>query len=175
MQLLTDLRYDAGQEGYGDKPLWRAGNDDVFSDHTVRVVLGHLSSAVEQAIALVDFTSRNHLPLHSADESFYTELSHEQNNVLRDLLGDELFSRNGHWFWFSLNETNESTLVYFPKFTLPDLDAQASRSSFNRHLNTEQLHAEVAMLKSMITGMESSKFWKIRLFWLKLKTLLGLN
>ncbi|MEX0268805.1 hypothetical protein AB3R30_06675 [Leptolyngbyaceae cyanobacterium UHCC 1019] len=171
---ITDLRYHAGQESYGDKPLWRAGNDDIYSDHTVRVVLGHLSSAVEQAIALVDFTSRNHLPLHSADESFYTELSHEQNNALVDLLGDQLFSRNGHWFWFSLNETNESALVHFPKFTSPDFDEQLNSSSSSR-LNTEQLHAEVKLLKSTIAGMESSKFWKIRLLWLKLKNLLGMD
>ncbi|MBM0742905.1 hypothetical protein JOY44_15035 [Phormidium sp. CLA17] len=172
---ITDLRYHAGQESYGDKPLWRAGNDDVYSDHTVRVVLGHLSSAVEQAIALVDFTSRNHLPLHSADESFYSELSQEQNNVLRDLLGDELFSRNAHWFWFSLNETNESALIHFPKFTSPELDRHLNKPASSSHLNTDQLNAEVALLKSTIAGMESSKFWKIRLLWLKLKKLLGIH
>lgn len=172
---ITDLRYHAGQESYGDKPLWRAGNDDVYSDHSVRVVLGHLSSAVEQAIALVDFTSRNHLPLHSADESFYTELSHDQDNVLRDLLGEELFSRNAHWFWFSLNETSESAPIHFPKFTSPNFDGHLNKPSSNYHLNTEQLRAEIELLNSTIAGMESSKFWKIRLLWLKLKKRLGMN
>jgi hypothetical protein len=172
---ITDLRYHPGQESYRDKPLWRAGNDDVYTDHTVRVVLGYLSSAVEQAIALVDFTSRNHLPLHSADESFYTELSQAQNNALRDLLGDEVFSRNAHWFWFSLNETSESQIMHFPKFTVPDFDDQSNRLLLTSLGNAEQLQAEVALLKGLIFAMESSKFWKIRLFWLKLKKLLGLN
>ena len=50
-------------ERYG---LWR-GND--WSGPRIR--LGHLDSCVEQAVAMVDFTSRNGVTLHTAAEDIH--------------------------------------------------------------------------------------------------------
>jgi hypothetical protein len=163
---ISDLRYSAGQEGYRGKSLWRFGNDNVYTDHQVKVVLGHLSSSVEQTIALVDFASRNHLSIHSADESFYTELNQEQTAELAQQLGEEFFSCNGHWVWFSLNEKEKTSTIHFPAFTLPN------PKEIESEVGLELLQAEVMRLKNTITAMESSKFWKLRSGWLSLKNTL---
>ncbi len=161
---ISDLRYCAGQEDYAGKPLWRSGSDDSYTDHNVRVVLGPFSSAVEQAIALIDFASRNHLILHSADESFYTELNPDQAQALQTELGDQMFSRNGHWVWFSLNEKEAQAPVYFPKFV-----SAANSKSAQPPPEVEQLQAEVTRLRNEIEAMQSSKFWKLRQAWFQLK------
>jgi hypothetical protein len=78
--------------------------------------IGYINSAVEEAIAIVDFTSRNELPLHSADHDLYTQIASDESksSELREMLGNQLFSLNAHWFWFSLNEGSEP--YTFPKF-----------------------------------------------------------
>ncbi len=65
--------------------------------------LGIIDSAVEQSIAALDFTTRNHLTFDSADHSFHTMLSGPEQSEMRKTLG-ELFDTQGHWFYFSLNE-----------------------------------------------------------------------
>jgi hypothetical protein len=68
---------------------------------------------VEQSIAAIDFCSRNRLDLHSSDESYHTEFTGPQWDELRTLLGDEYVSKNGHWFWFTLQEAKVE--VTFPR------------------------------------------------------------
>jgi hypothetical protein len=79
--------------------------------------LGHIDTAVEQAIAAVDFTTRNGVELHSADHSLRTELDAAQREVLTRELGPELFSLEASWFWFSLNESAGPHT--FPAFVAP--------------------------------------------------------
>jgi hypothetical protein len=101
MHDLSDARYigDAARF-YGENRIWKGKND--WSGP--RLQLGHISSCVEQAIAAIDFCSRNKLTLHSSDESYYTEINDTQMEGLVTVLGADFVSRNGHWFWFSLNE-----------------------------------------------------------------------
>jgi len=102
MHDLSDVRYlpESNYE-YGEFGLWKGNNWN-----GPRLKLGTIDTAVEQAVAIVDFTSRNKLSLYSSDHSFYTELGHDEAKIaeLREALGDDLFSLNGHWHWFSLNE-----------------------------------------------------------------------
>ncbi len=103
MHDMTDARYCKPEYAipYGDNGLWKGANAG-----SARVLLGHISSAVAQSIAIVDFTSRNKLTLHSADHELHTEFEQasSRKNQLKELLGDELFSLTAHWFWLSLNE-----------------------------------------------------------------------
>ncbi len=114
MHDMCDARY-LGEEArfYRDRPLW-TGNDWAGP----RVRLGHLESTVEQAIAALDFTSRNRVELHSADHSFHTELDRGRQAELERALGDG-FSLNGHWCYFSLNEGE-------PPFTFPRAEPVAA-------------------------------------------------
>jgi hypothetical protein len=116
MHDLSDARYGGpAARSYNDQRLWRGNN---WSGPRLR--LGHIDSAVEQAVAIVDFTSRNELPLHSADESIRTELWTDPAKIqeLRDLVGPDFISEQAHWFWFTLNEgTGPFT---FPKFVPPE-------------------------------------------------------
>ena len=73
MHDISDRRYSPSSNDYGGRPLWRGNNDG-----ETRVMLGHLNSAVEQAVAIVDFTTRNGLELCSSDHSFHTELTAPQ-------------------------------------------------------------------------------------------------
>ena len=100
MHDLSDLRYcSADALLYGPYGLWKGNN---WSGPRLR--LGHIDSAVEQAVAAVDFTTRNRLTLDSADHSNRTELADpDKQKEMEDLLGP-LFDLQGHWFYFSLNE-----------------------------------------------------------------------
>jgi hypothetical protein len=107
MHDMCDARYlGEGSRFYRENVLWTGNDWD-----GPRVRLGHVESTVEQAIAAVDFSSRNRIELHSADHSFHTELAADQQRQLQASLG-ELFSLNGYWFYFSLNEGE-------PPFTFP--------------------------------------------------------
>jgi tetratricopeptide (TPR) repeat protein len=99
---ISDVRYEAPParpvgERYG---LWR-GND--WSGPRVR--LGHLDSCVEQAVAMVDFTSRNGVTLHTAAEDIHGAIGAHafRIEVMERTLGD-LWAAQAHWCHFSLNE-----------------------------------------------------------------------
>lgn len=108
MHDLSDGRYLGPDYTSYSSALWR-GNDWTGP----RIRLGHIDSNVEQAVAIVDFASRNGLPLRSVDYSFDRDLSADQKKELRRLLGDDFACSLGHWFWFSLNEAKGA--VSFPK------------------------------------------------------------
>ncbi|GEM_PF-593296 len=120
MHDLSDTRYSSEQQlEYGGHGIWK-GND--WSGP--RLKLGIIDSAVEQSVAALDFTTRNHLTLDSADHSFHTELTGEQQAEMKSLLGD-LFDTQGHWFYFSLNERPGP--YKFPKFTKPGASREKPR------------------------------------------------
>jgi hypothetical protein len=112
MHDLSDVRYCSEEQlEYGGHGLWRGNN---WSGP--RVKLGIIDSAVEQSVAALDFTTRNRLTLDSADHSFHTDLTPEQQEEMRSQLG-ELFDVQAHWFYFSLNE--KPGPYKFPKYTRP--------------------------------------------------------
>jgi len=113
MHDMSDLRYSGkGQSSYNGRGLWKGE-----SAGETRLHLGNVDSAVAQAISILDFTSRNQLTLDSADHSIDLEINQAPGRVqeMRDLLGDEMFSLQAHWFWFTLNE--HAGPFTFPKFT----------------------------------------------------------
>ena len=97
---MSDVRY-APETSYQGRGLWKGRDDDGS-----RIRVGLIDSAVPQSIAVQDFAARNRITLDSADHSFDVELKQVPGRVqeMRALLGDELFSLEGHWFWFTLNE-----------------------------------------------------------------------
>jgi len=110
MHDISDTRYNGdGVRYYGENGLWKGKNNCTGP----RVHLGHINSCVEQSVAIVDFCSRNMLTLHSSDESYHTEISDENWEKLIDALGNDYVSKNGHWFWFTLNEA--AVEITFPK------------------------------------------------------------
>jgi hypothetical protein len=113
MHDMCDLRYGAaGNLDYGDHGIWKKTDFD-----GPRLKLGSIDSAVEQAISIFDFSTRNHLPLHSADHDLHSAFGDDQARLseLKELLG-EMHSLNGHWFYFSLTEVPGP--YRFPKYSL---------------------------------------------------------
>jgi hypothetical protein len=99
MHDLSDTRYSSEEQlAYGGHGLWKSNN---WSGP--RLKLGIIDSAVEQSIAALDFTTRNHLTLDSADHSFHSELDAGRQAEMSRIMG-ELFDTQAHWFYFSLNE-----------------------------------------------------------------------
>ena len=183
MHDISDARYvDASHMGYKNSGLWHGR-----CSSPERMVLGHLNSAVPQAVSILDFTSRNGLTLHSSDHSFHTELSDEQFTELKQLFGAEWFQLNGHWFWFSLNEKTSDQQIYFPTFSLEKVQLGMSIESLERKANLlEQDKAAleykiihltnlIDQFQSRIAAMESSKFWQLRGKWIALKKKFGLK
>lgn len=108
MHDMCDLRYQSSASlSYGDNELWTGGNNT--SRH---VKIGFIDSNVEQAVAILDFSTRNRFPLHSADHSLHTDLTDNEADELAYLWGD-LFSRYAHWIYFSMSEAAGS--LTFPK------------------------------------------------------------
>ncbi len=110
MHDLADRRYCGLDRSYQATPLWKGGNADLPGMH-----LGHVFSRVGQAISALDFTTRNELPLHSADESLHG-LSAEQAEELAATFGG-WFDRTAQWFWFTLDELTVAPV--FPEYAFP--------------------------------------------------------
>jgi hypothetical protein len=112
MHDLSDARYLRLVRDYDGVGLWK-GNDAGKAS----MFLGHVHSQVGQAIAAIDFTTRNRIPLRSADEEMHVTFQAEPGQLaeIKSLLGDELFQLNYYWFYFSVNEARERPS--FPRFT----------------------------------------------------------
>lgn len=103
MHDLSDNRYNGeGLRFYGDKRLWKGRNN--FTGP--RVWIDNIESCVEQSVAITDFARRNGISLHSSDESYFTEIDDETWKAVVETYGADFVSRNGHWFWFSVNESD---------------------------------------------------------------------
>jgi len=101
MHDLSDARYiPAESSEYGANGIWK-GND--WSGPRIR--LGNINSAVEQAVSIVDFVSRNNILFDSADHILNVEIGKDPARFkeMQDVLGNDLFSLGAHWFWFTLN------------------------------------------------------------------------
>ncbi len=127
MHDISDGRYIPPEtSSYNGQRLWR-GND--WSGPRIR--LGFMDSSVEQAVAIVDFTSRNRIPFDSADHSINVEIGSDPVKMkdMENVLGD-LFNLGAHWCWFTLNDAKGP-------LTFPDFQADV----MNDHLEiniTEQ-------------------------------------
>ncbi|HRK61217.1 MAG TPA: hypothetical protein PLY88_01540 [Candidatus Omnitrophota bacterium] len=112
MHDLSDTRYtDPKGRYYGEKSLWKGNNWE-----GPRLRIGHIDSAVEQAVAILDFTARNNFELESADHDLHTYFIEQYPDRLKELqaeLGSDFFSLSAHWFHFTLNGIT-GTLT-FPK------------------------------------------------------------
>jgi len=111
MHDLSDIRYcPPSLADYGERGMWKGE-----SAGDARLRIGIVDSAVAQAISVIDFSGRNNITLDSADHSFDVDLAQYGGRAdqMRELLGDELFALQGHWFWFTLNE--RSCPYTFPK------------------------------------------------------------
>jgi hypothetical protein len=140
MHDMSDARYNEPKYSvpYGENGLWKG-----VSAGSARVRLGHISSAVAQAISIVDFTSRNELILFSADHDLHTAFGNGSSKKaeLLELLGDELFSLNAHWFWFSLNDRTQPCT--FPKYDYQEIRRKASMEEKLREvLEAEEISQE---------------------------------
>jgi hypothetical protein len=110
MHDLSDVRYSSESHlEYGESGLWKGRNEG-----GPRMKLGIIDSAVAQSISALDFATRNHMTLDSADHSFHVGLTADQQTEMRSLLG-ELFDTQAHWFYFTLNESPGP--YKFPRYT----------------------------------------------------------
>ena len=113
MHDMSDARYlHPAQLAYDGQRLWRGNN------WTGRYVqLGNLFSNVEQSVAIVDFSSRNHLELTSLTHSLRTELSPDEREQLDQLVGLPLQTSDVGMYGLELSEPDVSRT--FPRFDRP--------------------------------------------------------
>lgn len=117
MHDISDARYVADSTRfYGSNGIWKGKN----TWDGPRIHVANIDSCVEQSVAALDFCTRNRIPFHSADESLI-DISNEQWENITKVFGNDMVSRNGHWFWFTLNESTVE--MTFPKVTVETHDA----------------------------------------------------
>jgi len=107
---MTDPRHDgAPPADYDEHGLWKGERDSQG-----RFWIGSIVSHVAQAVSVIDFTTRNRIPLHSAAEEMHTLFAGDAARTaeLSQQLGD-LFSLSAHWFWFTTSEA-PGRIVYPP-------------------------------------------------------------
>lgn len=147
MHDMSDIRYEIPSREYGELGIWKGENAAEPA-----LWLGHIFSRVAQSVAIVDFCTRNHLPLHSAVESLHMELAQDPEKLaaLRLLLGDEMFSLQSHWFWFTLNEATKK--VTFPRFRRGPGVALEQRPLSNTEI--EKHHEDIDWLMEALRAQE---------------------
>ena len=194
MHDLSDARYEPPEtSSYKGNRLWRGNN---WSGPRIR--LGYIDSTVEQAVAIVDFISRNKISFDSADHSFDIEIKRDavKYKEMQEMLGNDLFSTGAHWFWFTLNEVM-GTLTYpyfgavvnnnfyeisiFERVQILDVSLRNAVIEqphlkdiiprINRYLKTEQTNLAVKMIETELGHLEESIeiFRKLREFVLKIQ------
>jgi hypothetical protein len=106
MHDMLDARYH--RSSYRPGGMWKGGNA-----RQAHVYVGGVISAVEQAVAVVDFTSRNGIALQSAEHQNHLCFDGRPDDVreMQDLLGP-LFSLTAMWHWF----TTEGVAAEYPPF-----------------------------------------------------------
>ena len=99
---ISDARHEAAPRG---RPAGATACGAATTGRGPRVRLGHLDSCVEQAVAMVDFTSRNGVTLHTAAEDIHGAIGAHAFRVetMERTLGD-LWAPQAHWCHFSLND-----------------------------------------------------------------------
>jgi cephalosporin hydroxylase len=114
MHDMIDIRYCSPDlRSYNGHELWTGNNWD-----GPRLQIDNIHTTVEQAVAAIDFTTRNKLTLDSADHSHHGMFNADPAKAaeMSTLLGD-LFSKHAHWYYFTLNE--HPGPYTFPRFTPP--------------------------------------------------------
>ena len=104
MHDISDNRYAAVPRSYGGHPLWKGSKwQQRTGAWDSRVNIGWMNSMQDQVVALADFSARNDVEIGSADHEyaqfFAAHPAHAEE--MRQLLGDEFFSRIGHWAFLS--------------------------------------------------------------------------
>jgi len=110
MHDVGDARYEESSS-YGSYGIWKG--EEVWPGPIVR--LGHVFATVQQAVAIVDFTSRNGIALQSAVHSLHRRFDGkaDEQRAVTDLLGDDFFAVRSGCAWYSLNERPGP--YYFPR------------------------------------------------------------
>ena len=146
--------------------------------------LGNLVSYFPEAISLFDFASRNNLTLHSTDESFHTEIGFDPQkaHILEEMLGEEIFSLNANWVWFTLNELEMPPI--FPPYTRLLSGANKLRCDLERvqadnnqlraaasdnMQRLESLQQELAATRAHQAAIENSTGWRLLTRWRRLR------
>jgi hypothetical protein len=115
MHDISDNRYVSVPRSYGGHPLWKgSGSSGQAGASHSRVNIGWMNSIQDQVVALADFSARNDLEIGSADHEYarFFGTHPEHAAEMRQLLGDEFFSRIGSWAFLSL--TGKAGPFHYP-------------------------------------------------------------
>jgi hypothetical protein len=153
MHDMSDHRYCTGSNAYGPAGIWKGGSG---CDHRYR--LGHIDSHVAQAVCILDFVSRNRIPLESGDHSYHTQLVADPARLaeMRAVLGERLFTPEAHWFWFSLNDAPGP--LHFPRVN-PEVKTYEQLEEANARLLQENasLRHEKEHLQQQLWQLQQSR------------------
>ncbi len=158
MHDVFDSRYECPPPGYGSAGLWKGANaEEQF------FCLENTISSVAQTISVIDFKNRNHIPFHSAGQSFveFQRQEQEETKELQRVLGKDFFTGFANWFWFTLAEAEGE--VTFPKVINKELTLVEQLEQECKLLKQEckLLKQENEDLNAGLASVNNSTAWKL--------------
>jgi len=134
MHDISDLRFHNKSElSYGDDELWQGMARAIRGNwQGSRICLGWVFTLVDQAIAVVDFLTRNGGELRSADQSYHQEIgqSPERLAEIQRVLPSADWNMIADWAYFSLNDLPGP--YTFPRFVRPAFRGTAAEQDRER-------------------------------------------
>ncbi|HEY9907431.1 MAG TPA: hypothetical protein V6D18_07455 [Thermosynechococcaceae cyanobacterium] len=126
---------------------------------------------------------------HLMETRFHSNLEDGQIAEILQGLGEAFFKQANHWFWFSLKSENAQPVLALTAPSERDQIQQMAEEQHRVHWELNKLRqiidtleakdcqaqAEIQRLHTQIHAIQSSKFWKLKTVWNRLKKRLPLT
>ena len=133
---------------YNGAGIWAGKAPPPAQEPKERLFAGPISTVYEEALAVLDFSTRNDLTMHGVQHELRTYIEGDEARMQAavDLLGDIWTDFGTQWWWISLNEKAIDAPLTFPTFTPPQPVVQTPkekladqiRRDLGRYTNTNK-------------------------------------
>jgi hypothetical protein len=127
---IFDTRYVfPGAKPYNGTGIWQGEAPPHDQMPLTRIFAGPVYGIYEEILAVLDFSTRNDLPMHSVEHEMRTFIEADEARMQEavDLLGAVWTNFSTQWWWISLNEKAADVPLTFPTFTRPQPEVQTPK------------------------------------------------
>ena len=115
---------------YNGAGIWAGKAPPNDQEPKQRIFAGSIFTVYEEALAVLDFSTRNDLKMHGVEHELRTfiEADPARMEAVVELLGPVWTNFSTQWWWISLNEKPLDAPLTFPTFTRPQTEAQTPKA-----------------------------------------------